>query len=311
MKIAFWGLVVIDLLGIGLLFLLGLAAAGSAKTNPWQVALYLLVLPCLALGVAVVLFLRAGSPLGKVIALLLAASPLLIMVSMRAAAEVMMRSTTNEAGEMTFYRAGPMRELAEAIGRNDVAAVSALVPKVDVNEAGLEGVTPLLLAARKLRQTPEQHEVLRALLKAKADPNKGAQYELPLQIAIQQSGKAGLEPVKMMLDAGADPNAKASFGDPIWWAATGKSSSLETLTLLLDRGADINGLGKGESTVLFDAATTRNWPAVLLLLQRGADWRRGKSVNGLPFRSVVEGEIGSQGTDSAYQAVRRLVQQAY
>ena len=135
--------------------------------------------------------------------------------------------------------------------------------------------------------------------------------ELPLQIAIQQSGKAGLEPVKMMLDAGADPNAKASFGDPIWWAATGKSSSLETLTLLLDRGADINGLGKGESTVLFDAATTRNWPAVLLLLQRGADWRRGKSVNGLPFRSVVEGEIGSQGTDSAYQAVRRLVQQAY
>jgi hypothetical protein len=310
-KIAFWALVTIDLLGIGLLFLLGLAAAGSTKDNPLQVALYLLVLPCLALTVAVVIFLRAGSPLGRMIALLLAASPLLIMVSMRAAAEVMMRTTTNDAGEMTFYRSGPMRELAEAIGRNDVATVTALVPKVDVNDAGLMGVTPLLLAARQLRETPEQHDILRILLQAKADPNKGAQYELPFEIVIQESGKAGLEPVKMMLDAGANPNAKSSFGDPVWWSAVGKSSNLETLSLLLDRGADINVMGKDESTVLIDAANVRNWPAVLLLLQRGADWRKGKSVNGMPFQYLVEGESGSQGADSTYQAVRRFLQQAH
>ena len=310
MKIAFWGLVALDLLGIGLLFLLGLAAAGSSRTNPLQVALYLLVLPCLALAIAVVIFLRAGSPLGRGIGLLLAASPLLILVSMRGAAEVMMRSTTNEAGEMTFYRSGPMRELAEAIGRNDVATVTALVPQVNVNDAGLMGVTPLLLAARQLRETPEQHDVLRILLQAKADPNKGAQYELPFQIVIQESGKAGLEPVKMMLDAGANPNARA-MGDPIWWSAVGKSSNLETLSLLLDRGADIDAVGKSESTVLIDAANVRNWPAVLLLLKRGADWRKGKSVNGMPFKYLVEGASGSQGSDSAYQAVRRFLQQAY
>ena len=310
MKIAFWGLVALDLLGIGLLFLLGLAAAGSSRTNPVQVALYLLVLPCLALAVAVVMFLRAGSPLGRGIGLLLAASPLLILISMRSAAEVMMRSTTNGAGEMTFYRSGPMRELAEAIGRNDVATVTALVSKVNVDDAGLMGVTPLLLAARQLRETPEQHDVLRILLQAKADPNKGAQYELPFQIVIQESGKAGLEPVKMMLDAGANPNAR-TMGDPIWWSAVGKSSNLETLSLLLDRGADINAVGKSESTVLIDAANVRNWPAVLVLLKRGADWRKGKSVNGMPFKYLVEGASGSQGSDSAYQAVRRFLQQAY
>ena len=310
MKIAFWALVAIDLLGIGLLFLLGLAAAGSTKDNPLQVALYLLVLPCLALAVAVVIFLRAGSPLGRAIGLLLAASPLLILVSMRGVAEVMMRSTTNEAGEMTFYRSGSMRELAEAIAKNDVAAVAALVPKADVNKAGLMGVTPLLLAARQLRETPEQHEVLRILLQAKADPNKGAQYELPFQIVIQESGKAGLEPVKLMLDAGADPNAK-TMGDPIWWSAMGKSSNLETLTLLLDRGADINAMGKDESNALIDGANLRNWPAVLLLLKRGADWQKGKSVNGMPFKYLVEAESESQKSDSAYQAVRRMLQQAY
>jgi hypothetical protein len=311
LKIIFWGLVGIDLLGIGLLFLLGLAAAGSTKDNPLQVALYLLVLPCLALAVAVVIFLRAGSPLGRGIGLVLAASPLLILVSMRGAAEVMMRSTTNEEGEMTFYRSGPMRELAEAIARNDVAAVTALVPKVDVNKAGLMGVTPLLLAARQMRETPEQHEVLRILLQAKADPNKGAQYEMPLEIVIQESGKAGLEPVKLMLDAGANPNAKTSFGDPIWWAAMGKSSNLETLAFLLDRGAEIDAMGKEESNALVQAANVRNWPAVLLLLKRGADWRRGKTQSGMPFKYLVEGEIGSQGSDSTYQAVRRFLEQAY
>ena len=310
MKIAFWGLIAIDLLGIGLLFLLGLAAAGSTKSNPLQVALYLLVLPCLALAASVALFLRAGSPLGRTVALILAASPLVLLVSGRAIAEIMMRSTTNEEGEMTFYRSGPMRELAEAIARNDSAAVAALLPKVDVNKTGLMGVTPLLLAARQLSETPDQHAVLRMLLQAKANPNKGAQYELPFEIVIQESGAAGLEPVKMMLDAGANPNAKTSFGDPIWWAATGKSSNLETVALLLDRGADINAMGHNESTVLINAANVRNWKAVLFLLQRGADWRRGKSVSGMPFQYLVEGESGSQAEDSTYQAVRRFLQQA-
>jgi uncharacterized protein len=308
LKIAFWGLVALDLLGILLLFLLGLAAAGSSKTNPVQVVLFLLVLPCVPLAGAIVLFLRSSSPLGRAFALLLAATPLLILVSGRAIAEFQVRTTTNESGEMTYFRSGEMRELAEAIRRNDAAAVTALLPKVNVNETGLMGVTPLLLAVRQLGKTPDQHEVLRLLLEAGADPDKSAQYEFPFQTVIQASGKAGIEPVKLMLDAGADPNLKSSFGDPVWFAATGVSSTLETLGLLIDRGADVNAMGHDESTALFGAANARNWKAVLLLLQRGADWHRGKSLNGMPFKNLVEDEIGSQGSDSTYQAVRRAMQ---
>ena len=159
---------------------------------------------------------------------------------------MLFRTNTNERGELTFFRSGPMREIAEAIVRNDSATVASLVPKVDVNETGFSDVTLLLLAARQLRQTPEQHGVLRVLLGAGADPNKGAQYELPLAIAIQQSGKSGPEPGKLLLEAGANPNLKTS-------------SSLETLTLLLDRGADLNAMGPNESTALITAANTRNW----------------------------------------------------
>jgi ankyrin repeat protein len=308
MRLAFWGLAALDLLGILLLFVLGLAAAGPSKTSPVQVTLLLLVIPCIPLAAAVVVFLRSTSPVGRGAALLLAAAPLLILVSTRAITEVQLRANTNERGDLTFFRSGPLRDIAEAIARNDSATVASLVPKVDLNETGFSDVTLILLAARQLRRTPEQHGVLRVLLAAGADPNKGAQYELPLAIAIQQSAKSGPEPGKLMLDAGANPNLKTSFGEPVWFSAVGQSSSLETLTLLLDRGADLNAVGPNESTALITAANTRNWNAALLLLERGADWRRGRSVNGLPFKSMVDGYAGAESGGSAYVAVRRLLQ---
>jgi len=308
LKLVFWGLAALDLLGILLLFVLGLAAAGSSRTSPLQVTLFLLVLPCIPLAAAVVVFLRSSSPMGRVVALLLVAAPLAVLVSTKAIADVQLRANSNERGELTFFRAGPMREIAEAIARNDSRTVASLVSTVDVNKTGLSDMTLLLLAARQLRQTPEQHEVLRVLLAARADPNKGAQYELPLAIAIQQSGKAGLEPVKLLLDAGANPNLKTSFGEPVWFAAIGRSSTLETLALLLDRGADVNALTPNESTALFTAANVRNWQAALLLLQRGADWRRGRSVNGVSFKELIDSYAGAESGDSAYVDVRRAVQ---
>lgn len=298
----------LDVLGISLLFILGLAAAGSSRTNPLQVALYLLVLPCIPLAASVLLFVRATAPGWRLLALLIAAAPLLIAVSARTIAEVQLRANTNEQGELTFFRSGPMRAMAEAIARNDARTVDSLAKTVDVNETGFSDMTLLLLAARQLRRTPEQHDVLRALLAARADPNKGAQYELPLAIAIQVSGKAGPEPVKLLLDAGANPNLRDSFGTPVYFAATGQSSTLETLTLLLDRGADVNATGPKEATALFAAATTRNWKATHLLLQRGADWKRGRSVNGLPFESLIDSYAGAEGGDSTFAAVRRYLQ---
>lgn len=308
-KLAFWALVAIDALGILLLFVLGLAAAGSAKTNPVQVALVLLVLPSIPLAVAVALYLRATTPAARLVALLLAAAPLLIAFSARALAELQLRANTNAAGELTFFRSGPMREMAEAIMRNDARTVASLAGRADVNRTGLEDMTPLLLAMRQLRKTPDQQEVLRVLLDAGADPNTGAQYELPLSIALQLADKTGPEPVKRLLDAGANPNLASSFGVPVWFSATGRSATIETLTMLLDRGADVNFVGPKGETALFSAAATRNWAAALLLLERGANAQLGRSVNGLSFANLIDSYAGAEGGDSAFVAVRRYLQQ--
>ena len=305
LKVLFWGLVALDVAGVGLLFLLGLAAAGSSKSNPAQVALFLVVLPCIPLLIAIVLFLKTSLPGLRILATLIAATPLILLVAGRAIAEMQMAANVNEAGEMTYFRSGPKRELVDAIRQNDTAAVARLVKTVDVNDTGLQGMTFLLIALRQLEDTPDQQTALRLLLEAGAKPNKSAQYEYPLTVALQHDAKTGVAPVKMLLDAGADPNLVDSFGSPVYFMAVGKDATIESLALLLDRGANINAVAKNGHTVLFDAANTRNWKMVLYLLERGANPELGKAVNGMPFKYWVDGSQGLDGSDSAYVAVRR------
>ncbi|MEQ1690581.1 MAG: ankyrin repeat domain-containing protein [Gemmatimonas sp.] len=212
----------------------------------------------------------------------------MILVSMQAFTRAQFRANSNAAGDLTFFRAGPMRELIEAINRNDAATVATLAPNIDVNASGMADMTPLVAALRQLRQTPDQQDVLKSLIKAGVDPNKGTEYELPLEMALQISGETGPEPVKLLLEAGANPNQKTSFGKPIYFTGSGRGASADVLTLLLDHGADLKATDPKGETALMYAATTPNWKAVLVLLERGADRKIGRSFNGSTFEQVVE-----------------------
>jgi hypothetical protein len=287
-KVIYWGFVALDIAGLLLWFVLGLAAAGSSKTSPALVALYLLILPAIPLVVSMFVFMRSTSTLWRSIAFILAAAPLVILVSMQVFARAQFLANSNEAGDLTFFRAGPMRELVEAINRNDAAAVATLAPTVDVNRSGLADMTPLVAALRQLRETPEQQDVLKALIKAGADPNKGTATEIPLEMAMQVSDKAGPEPVRLLLEAGANPNQKNAFGTPIYFSASGLGTHVDVLTLVLDHGADLKAVDPKGETALIYASTTPNWKAALVLLRRGADWKQGRSFGGLTFAEVAE-----------------------
>lgn len=309
LKLAFWALVAIDALGIGLLFLLGLAAAGSTKSNPLQVALVLLVLPGIPLLGAVLLFTRTTSSSLRLLALLLAAAPLLIAVAARTAAQVNLAQSLNEDGEMTWYRSGPLREIAEAILRNDAATVARLAPTVDVNKKGAAGMTLLVLALRQLDEHPQDLAVLEALMTGKPDPNLAGQYEHPLELAIGSSGASGVKPVLWLLDAGAKPNLENNFGDPVFFLATGVAASPDVLPLLIARGADINTLSRQGETLLISAAMMRRWKTALVLLQNGADPSLGRNVSGLTFPQIVDSEGGHDDPDGSRAAVNHFLQQ--
>lgn len=289
MKILFWLLIAVDSVALLFFFVLGLAAATSTKQGGLAVAFSPpFLIPALVLAAAVTLFTRSPSPLMKTVALLLAAAPALILLVWEGKTAFQLKQNMNDRGELTSFKAGPLREIADAIRSNDTATVARLVPAVDVNSRGYMDMTLLMVALRQLEKNPTDFTNLRTLLKAGANPNLTSGGELPLEVAIQSSEHSGAEPAILLLKAGANPNTKDQFGTPVFYSGTYITAPPEVMAALLENGADIKVKDKEGLSIVFQAAQTSNWKAVLLLLERGVDYKNGRTVNGETFTDMVE-----------------------
>ncbi|MFD1675308.1 ankyrin repeat domain-containing protein [Alicyclobacillus fodiniaquatilis] len=97
---------------------------------------------------------------------------------------------------------------------------------------------------------------------------------------------------KMLMDAGADPNAKATGGTfsetPLHWAAS--SDDAEVAAVLIDCGADIEVLGGSIAggTPLDNAVGYGCWNVARLLVQRGARVDKLWHAAALGMMSLVE-----------------------
>lgn len=302
LKILFWLVVAIDLAAVGLLFILGLAAAAPSHTSKFEVTGLLLLLPCAVLALSIALFVAAKSLVWRSIAFLVAAAPILVTVVSIAVAGFDISRYRDKSGNITFFTPGPMQELEAAIVKNDAPAVAMLVRTANLSQKARDGSTVLVLALRQLEKIGGSPEILQTLLQAGANPN-AAQLELPLSVAIQISRKAGTEPVRMLLKAGANPNTRTQFGPPVFFAGTGVGVDQQVLPLLLDNGANLSLKSTDGRDVLTDAVNAQNWKAVLLLLQRGADWKQSRNLMGLDFRNMVESDIRNFGDSPDKAAV--------
>lgn len=289
-KILFWLIVCLDVAVLLFFFVLGLAAAPSSRTSPLSVAAYMLLLPGLILAASIFLFLRSTSTLPRIAALLLVASPVLVVLAWEGIETAKLNTNMDSKGNLTFFSEGKLRDIATAITNNDAATVTSLASQVNINSRGYQDTTLLLLAFHQIRLTPDRLEVLRALMKAGANPNLG-NIEMPLEQAIQVSAKAGPEPVQLLLAAGANPNLKNTFGTPLYFGACGGTTNIEVLTALLDHRADLNATGSHTETAVSYAATSQNWTAALFLLQRGATWKQYRTPDGLTLKDMAESNL--------------------
>jgi N-acyl-D-amino-acid deacylase len=98
----------------------------------------------------------------------------------------------------------------------------------------------------------------------------------PLMCAIYSPGK-----VRLLVDAGADVNAKTKSGETALMLAAGYDGAGDTVRLLLDRGADVNAVSTRERvrSAIHMAAVRGDQSVMQLLLERGAN------VNDLPTGS--------------------------
>jgi ankyrin repeat protein len=120
------------------------------------------------------------------------------------------------------------------------------------------------------------------LLNAGADSNtRLAEGETVLMTAAR-TGK--VEPVKLLLDRGADVNAKEAWRGQtalMWAAAEGNAAVVKTL---IDRGAEINVRSNGEFTAFLFAARQGQIEAARVLLDAGANVNEKLRVEPPPAR---------------------------
>ncbi len=183
------------------------------------------------------------------------------------------------AGDDNFRRPA-QRNLAHAINALDASEVSRLIPLAGDLNINYSGETFLSFALDKAFIAGRGHpdpgagrrgiEVVKALITAGANPNIPAHStNWPLWTAIGD----GPEMTALLLGAGANPNSVDVR--PTWWHAleSNEDASFECLKLLLAAKADLS-LRHSEGGAVGWAANARNWRAVDLLIQHGALWKQ-------------------------------------
>ena len=129
-----------------------------------------------------------------------------------------------------------------------------------------------------------------------------------------------VEIVRLLLLAGADPNAAANHrrSSPLHYAADGFISSpawdakkqVATLCCLLDKGANIHSQDKNGATPLHRAVRTRCAAAVRCLLRAGSDPTLRNKSGSTPFHLAVQNTgRGGTGTAPAVSAQREIIKE--
>ncbi len=162
----------------------------------------------------------------------------------------------------------PSQELIQAAEAQDINLVKTLLAQnMAVDAQDDDGYTALHYAVLK-----SNVPMVKLLLDAGADPNKANRFgNTPFYYSFSQ-GEPNIALTQLLLDYGADVNQRDKIGTtPLFRVVNFKKMS-EVLKLLIAAGADVNAqLSAGGSTPLHQAALKGNKEAAEILIAHGAN----------------------------------------
>ncbi|CBL46592.1 Hypothetical protein HDN1F_30090 [gamma proteobacterium HdN1] len=151
-----------------------------------------------------------------------------------------------------------------AVNGNISEVKNYIAEGVSVNSPGSHGVTPLMFVLMSRNK-----QGARALLELGADPNQP--FDDGYTAVWFWSGADDPEILELLLTHGGNPNVWAEDKNALMFAV--RQSRWENFDLLLKHGADINGASYVHSTAAIYAAHMDAFDKVVMMLERGYNYR--------------------------------------
>jgi hypothetical protein len=205
------------------------------------------------------------------------------------------------------YFQQPELTAARAIYRGDAVALREALrtPGLRLAYTSPQGMTLLIFALAN-----RQAECTQVLLQAGADPNQRTLMDgrSPVQPVALAAGWEDSRLLTMLLDAGGSPNSIMHDGvggnEPAVFSAI-HGRQFANMRLLLDRGADLNGVNDLGYTPVLMLATFNQFEQVAYLIERGADFNKpAHSGNTVAF--LVQDREFKDHSSEAYQWQQRV-----